>query len=277
MAYEWQIDLCNRTKSSIWLTVPAHTDQSPDGYWQKLAKLLHETLDPSLKIYVEYSNEIWNYGFEQANYMDERGVAIGMPGGNKYIKGYNYYVKASADLWKVFLDEFGTADRDRLELVLAGQAANTNHTSYYLMPALKNATINQQQIMPDVFAIAPYTGHGLDASDPKIFEKLLAELSTTTEGWLKAQKKVADENGLKLVTYEGGQHLWAHGGDARISVNKDPRMGEFYTKYLDVMSNYVSLYMNFVYNGQIWGSKYNISDVNTDYKYEAIQDWITNH
>ena len=46
----------------MWVNVPLMVD---DDYITKFATLLKEQLDPSLVVYVEYSNEIWNYGFSQ--------------------------------------------------------------------------------------------------------------------------------------------------------------------------------------------------------------------
>ena len=46
----------------MWVNVPLMAD---DDYILQFATLLKQQLDPSLAVYVEYSNEIWNGGFSQ--------------------------------------------------------------------------------------------------------------------------------------------------------------------------------------------------------------------
>ena len=41
----------------LWINIPGHAD---DDYIVNLAKLLKATVDPSLFIYYEYANEVWN-------------------------------------------------------------------------------------------------------------------------------------------------------------------------------------------------------------------------
>lgn len=43
-----------------------------------LALLLRDTLDPGLKVYLEYSNEIWNWQFEQTHYTSRHGNLLGL-------------------------------------------------------------------------------------------------------------------------------------------------------------------------------------------------------
>jgi hypothetical protein len=62
--YEWMIDICNLKKADCWVCIPHEAD---DDYIRKMAELFRDGLDPSLKIYVEYSNEIWNWMFDQTS------------------------------------------------------------------------------------------------------------------------------------------------------------------------------------------------------------------
>ncbi len=57
MAYEWMIDLCNRTQRDMWVCVPHFADEH---YMYQLACLIRDSLDPSLRCYAEWSNETWN-------------------------------------------------------------------------------------------------------------------------------------------------------------------------------------------------------------------------
>lgn len=57
---EVMIELHNILKKDIWLNV---TRIASSTYNQELAELLRDTLDPTLKIYLPRSNEVWNFGF----------------------------------------------------------------------------------------------------------------------------------------------------------------------------------------------------------------------
>ena len=60
--WEQYILLCNTLNKDCWVNIPLYAD---DNYIQQLATLLKNNLNSNLKIYVEYSNEIWNFGFAQ--------------------------------------------------------------------------------------------------------------------------------------------------------------------------------------------------------------------
>jgi hypothetical protein len=50
VAFEWQIDLCNRSKKDYWVNIPHAAD---GDYVKQLASLIHDKLDPQLRVYVE--------------------------------------------------------------------------------------------------------------------------------------------------------------------------------------------------------------------------------
>jgi hypothetical protein len=47
-----------RKRRQTRAVIPAEAD---DNYVAQLASLMHNTLDPSLHVYTEYSNEVWNF------------------------------------------------------------------------------------------------------------------------------------------------------------------------------------------------------------------------
>lgn len=57
--YERMIELANRLGADPWICVPGRAD---DNYVTQLATLVSSQLNPSRKLWLEYSNETWNYG-----------------------------------------------------------------------------------------------------------------------------------------------------------------------------------------------------------------------
>ena len=78
--WERAIEMANATNTDMWVTVPTRADAN---YYTELAKLLKAKLKPNLKVYVEYSNEVWNGQFTQYHYM----VGDTLPANDKYNVG----------------------------------------------------------------------------------------------------------------------------------------------------------------------------------------------
>ncbi len=71
----------------------------------------------AMEVYVEYSNETWNYGFEQADYCRQQGVALGLDGA-EYRAGFEFHVYAAIRLFERFEEVWGK-DNPRLVSELA--------------------------------------------------------------------------------------------------------------------------------------------------------------
>jgi hypothetical protein len=64
-AWEYVVELANATGKDIWINIPV---AASDDYIEQLARFLRASLKPSIKVYIEHSNEVWNYGFPQYIY-----------------------------------------------------------------------------------------------------------------------------------------------------------------------------------------------------------------
>src|SRR5207245_943214 len=62
--YEDMIELANESHKDMWINIPA---LATADYIQNMAQLIHTKLDPSLKVYVEYSDETWNGAYAVHN------------------------------------------------------------------------------------------------------------------------------------------------------------------------------------------------------------------
>ena len=71
VAWEYVIALANASGKDIWINIPEGvdlTDTTTNNYVTQLATLLKATLNPNIHVYVEYSNELWNYAFPQSHH-----------------------------------------------------------------------------------------------------------------------------------------------------------------------------------------------------------------
>jgi hypothetical protein len=240
VALEMMIELCNRQKVAPWFCMPHLAD---DDFVRRFAQRVKERLDPSLKIYIEWSNEVWNGQFAQSRYAGEQGMKLQL-GGKPWEAGWHYTAVRSLEMFKIWEDVFG--GHERLVRVLASQAANSYVSKQILgfRDAAKHA---------DALAIAPYITMCIgprskpDAATVASWtvEQVLDHAETHAQPqsikWIQEQKKVADQYGLRVVAYEAGQHLVGVGGgenNAEMTklfrvANRHPRMGALYGKYLD--------------------------------------------
>ncbi len=124
--WEYIIELSNILKKDIWVCVHMSCDSD---YVANLAKLLKEKLDPSIKIYVENSNEVWSpsqltfgpYNREEAKF---NGITFD-----------ENYARRSVELSNWFSTVFGKDEiNNRIRVILSGQASyngrSDNHLNY---------------------------------------------------------------------------------------------------------------------------------------------------
>jgi hypothetical protein len=241
VAYEHMIDLSNRLEADPWVTIP---HQATDAYVATVAQLFRDKLKPGLTLYVEYSNEVWNYVFAQNAFARQRGLALGLSE-DQHVAMLLYYSQRSVDVFDIFEREFGGTQR--LVRVMASQAANPWNARQIL--DWKDAYRKT-----DALAIAPYFGMGISPDsehETTIAQMTIDDVLDACEQrglpisfeFVANHRKLIKERkyGVKLVAYEGGQHLSAHGTaqnnktvtDLLIAANRHPRMEDITKRYLD--------------------------------------------
>lgn len=244
VALETMIDLCNRLKSDAWFCMPHLAD---DDFVRRFARMVKERLDPSRKVYVEYSNEVWNSQFAQHRHAEEQAKALGLgPKERPWEGAAIFHGRRSVEIFRIWEEVLGS--RDRLVRVIAWQAAGGEYWSDRMLLANSDAGKNC-----DALAIAPYvtmcigpqtkppSGEVSTWSLDQVFAHLGTKALPESIGWIRTQKKVADKYGLRLITYEAGQHLVGVGGGENNealtklfqAANRDPRMGGIYETYFD--------------------------------------------
>ena len=263
VAFEWQIDLSNRARKDYWVNLPH--EAKPD-LWQKLAELIHDQLDPSLRVYVEWSNEVWNSSFPQNQYAADQAKALGLAGSTPAIA---YQVYESVRAYEAFEVVFGKGS-PRLVKVIAGQAAWTGPCDAE-MTAFSDATINPNRTKADAYAIAPYFS-GTSIAD-------LGTSIATVVGWTQSSFTCASGGGLPLISYEGGSDS-SSAGSGCTTLQHDMGMHDLYGSYLDGISGakLTGPFMQYTHTGSCWGLKEKTGDsLATSPKYAAVIDWLAAH
>lgn len=244
------VELVNQTRKNGWFCVPHLAD---DEYVREMARLLRDRMDPKLTVYVEYSNELWNFQFAQTNHYKKLAsdwfdaeVAAGRRveadrNPVMYPEMWRMIARRSNEVLRIVREEFGPGPR--LVTVLGSQAAGAHLAkTMFAVEGTAEAT--------DALAIAPYFAHdhgyakkadatlagGLDA----LFADMLAEVDGKNRKWIDANMKIAREAGVRMIAYEGGQHLVVASGDRErdrrlnalfAEANRDPRMAEVYLRH----------------------------------------------
>jgi hypothetical protein len=233
---EYMIALANATGSNPWFCMP---HRATDDFVRNFAAMVKRDLHPSLKVYVEYSNECWNGMFAQAKYCQQEGLKFNLSK-DPYQAQLKFYALRSIEIFKMWEGVLG--DKTRLVRVLAAQAAvpATGNTILSTADAAKNA---------DAIAIAPYFGYSFGSpntaqtvaamSVPALLEGCRASIAQVRVA-VQAYSELAQKNGLRLLAYEGGQHLVGFAGAENndqlaqlfIAANRDPGMKDLYLEHL---------------------------------------------
>lgn len=214
-----------------WFTVPFRADAD---YTRAYARFVHDHLPAERTIYVELGNEIWNTSFPAARRSQADGLAAGLSADPTEARMRNY-AKRSAETFAIWSEIF--ADRPgKLIRVVSTQNAQPRMAETVLsFPALAGKV--------DALATAPYFYLENERAAPRRsdgtldLDRLFPILEQRVDAAIDLavqNKAVAARHGVRYIAYEGGQHLIFRGdAPAREAVQRDPRMGGLYTRYLD--------------------------------------------
>jgi hypothetical protein len=250
---EVMVELSNQTGIAPWFNMP---HLATDNYMKNFAEYVHAHLDPTLPVYIEFSNEVWNGQFTQARYARQQGDG-------DFGAGLQWFGHRTADMTLLWEQVF-QAEADRVIGVLGAQAAN-RWTAQQALHPIQDAGLEYNEIGIDAIAIAPYFGGNLGRPDHEeeverwthdpdgglslLFQELtvggvLSDDSVEngmqqSYAMMKDYAEFAQQEGLMLLAYEGGQHLVGRRGVVNndaitalfIAANRDPRMGELYRDY----------------------------------------------
>jgi len=300
-AYGWQgiggpwehvILLANETEKDAWINIPA---RATDEYVRNVALMfaygsdginpykgpqknpVYPPLKSNLKIYVEYSNELWNTApeFQQSNdNCQSASDELVRTGGNSplnwdkswnevtfnrsianpkwnFIMCYRRMAKRSVEISNIFRNVFGDdAMMTRIRPELMTQLRNPGGTLFYEMKMLLEYYDN----MGGNFFISPhppnYFFYGAGGSayygtakGIMSLDSFFTQPSMNPDGFtphLQNDAKLVAAMGLKRVAYEGGPSLFISGvkkDDIAAQAVKDPRMTQAIVRMHNAWSN----------------------------------------
>jgi len=292
VAWEYVVELANLTKKDLWINIPA---AASEDYIQQLAAFLKSNLDPTLQVYVEYSNEVWNWAFLQSTYnlmaaqaevAADSSSVLGDSSTDIETLRMRRFAKMTHDISEIFKSVYGAeAINTTIKPVLTWQFVNPAQFNQQLS-WLKTTYGDPNQYL---FGIAGgayvYDTSSADATPEQIISNMTANMKNISSG-IKARtqalKTIANQYGVRLMMYEGGPDN-ATGWDKpnvanKILANRDAGMGTFVKDML--IDNYYSvndgLYIYFANCGYYsrhgsWGAVEDVKLLDTP-KYNALKE-----
>lgn len=227
LAFENQFKLAKLANADVWFN---HSWNDDTSYIQGVAKYAHDNLPAGHKVYVELSNEVWNWQFGQARLAYDEGVALKLDPNPGYGAWQNYSRRVIG-VMKIWEKAFADRPKD-LVRVLGTQVAYAEVTRQEMKyPDIENHV--------DAIAGAPYFSH--DRSVPYTDALLQANVTSTIAG----SKEMCDIARMKApkircVLYEGGQHELPTALLPQEQFEKLERsafMGYLYYQYLKTIQN----------------------------------------
>ena len=206
-SYEDMIALANATGESPWINIP---DQANNAYLQNLAQLLHDTLNPGLTVHLEYGNELWsatNAGTQRVLATAKADPAVTAT--VDQLRVADEVAIRVSQIASIFRQAF--ADRPgQVQPILAGQAANSGYLGEALsyMAAhigapgqiISGVAINAYATIPPALETGGWT-------PDQIFAFLNKYIDTNLNNQFKATDALAQQYGVPMLAYEGGQAL----------------------------------------------------------------------
>lgn len=176
---EVMIRLANETGVEPWFIMPHLVD---DGYIEQAATLIRDTLRPDLRAWIEFSNETWNWGFDQSH--DLRDFAQARWGNGDLWQ--EWYAMRATQMVQIFNRVFEGQDM-RLVRVLATQTGWLGLEEQLLAPSWRREDPANPS-PPDMFDVYAITGY---------FSALLGyeEKAPIVQGWLREARATAEADG----------------------------------------------------------------------------------
>lgn len=110
---EVMVQLANETGTDPWFNIPHLASQD---YIRKFVSYVKENLDPDLKPFFEYSNEVWNFQFDQAQWAHQQGQRLWPGQGDAWVQ---FYGMKAAEMARIVDQVYGPNVNDLVNKVIA--------------------------------------------------------------------------------------------------------------------------------------------------------------
>ena len=310
-AWEYVLLLANEVNKDIWINIPVsasgclpypepNCEKDTTSYIYQLALLLkngndytgNKGLNNNLKIYIEHSNEVWNFGFSQYTYnklnaidrvkKDPKiSIALNCTDQEQWARR-NHYLRLM-EIGEIFTSVFGIGAYNRKIFLIFAEWTNfPQHYDITLDWAYTALGIPPHNYL---YALAQ-THYFSDSAAPANanVEQILAAIKNSSDtAYIKTLEigEIASVWGLKLAAYEAGPGMKV--GDTanignRIEAQRNPGIKQIIVD--DILKNWFGLprpgdlYNYFSLSGAYsrygcWGATDDLSDLTTP-KYQAI-------
>jgi hypothetical protein len=251
LSLEYMVQLANDLDADPWFNMPHMAD---DGFVANFATYVRDHLEPGRKVYVEWANEVWNFGwgFEASQWVAGQ-LALPENAGLDHWQVAGREAKRDLDIWSAVF----AGQESRLVRVAAGWAA---------VDWVTNRIAESMRGSFDAIAIAPYItptdaqrdSYSAATTSDRVLADTRANIAASVE-WVAAHDRMAREwserlgREVSLVAYEGGPHLDGRGAAYQAAFHaatNDPRMGDVYRDYLRAVDAAgLDLYVDFQFTG----------------------------
>jgi hypothetical protein len=278
MPWEYVTELAIVSNKDLWINIPAQAD---DGYVRELAGMLKRELPATTRLYLEYSNEVWNAQFEQ--HAQNRALAIDAVSsdpdarldhdgsGNPDVWAIRRIAQRGKEISDLFREAFGDAAMmTRIRPVFATQVVNP----YLTRVALDYIAAQFGPPHHYFFAIAgaPYFNLGARQIEAGLgTDDILAALAGSIDNLATVNRfaenhDIARRYALPFLAYEGGSDTFGPGSlAAKADASADPRMEGLCRRYLQTwFDSGGGLFMWFHAGAGRWDHPYGSWELTTD-------------
>lgn len=248
---EVMVALANRSSKNPHFNMPADFDED---FVRHFAGYVRDHLAPGLRASVEYSNEVWNWGFPQAGYANARGRALWPDEGSAWVQFAAGRTSEMCRLWK---EEF-SGEQSRMRCLISPQtdwkemAANVlecpawvashpgspachEHADAISITGYFSGCLHQNEA-----TITDWLTRGKPAALDLAFEQLTRgglidgcgdslDAAIESYGFFAG---LAEARGLELYVYESGTHFAYDADDSAreflVDMTRDERMYDVY-------------------------------------------------
>ena len=250
--YEEMIAISNFKQADAWVCVPHLADSN---YITNMATLFRDSLDPNLTLYVEYSNEIWNWMFDQAHYCNDS-LDQSLP----WPERLGPKIGEVMEIWtNVFAGQLHRIKR------VCGVQIGWMDVAQRTLSAVPSSFI-------DLASPTSYIGlngdsldfYGASLTQEKVFQFAYNSLYDGIEDLHSIYNYALAEGYGGMVYYEGGQHFTPNPfgsvqpyNDTLVATQDDPRMYDLYMEMMDSLRKVTgpdsSVFMTFSFIAPVHG------------------------